>query len=126
MPALLRHCEITAAGLDLVSLLGANFHAAERSIFLRIQWNIADVVLAAQFLRDLVECRLKFLRLVPNLNNTPTGFRRKLLHIAIAAKRGPLAPIEPAVGAQQDVNNRIGLLRGFNGVSDFVLASLVF
>src|SRR6266498_582511 len=100
MPALIRHRKIARASLNFVSLFRVNFYAVEASVFLRIQRYVAQVVLAAQLLRNLVEGCFQFLGFISNFNDASAGFGGELFHFAIASEGSSLRPVKASVGAQ--------------------------
>ena len=104
---------IARARLDLVVLLGVNFHPAEGPVQSRVGGGIAYVVLAAQFLGNLVEGILQFVQLVSHFDDAAAGFTCELFHFAVA--RISAEAVKAAVRNQQHIADRIGLLGGFNG-----------
>src|SRR5437016_13554701 len=68
------HRVITRARLYLVALLfGLDLNLAKSPIALGIGRGIADVVLAAQFLSDLIKGLFEFFELVSYFNDAPTS-----------------------------------------------------
>src|SRR5580704_10251394 len=117
---------IAAAGLDLVlSLLGFDFYFAETAVASGIRWGVADVVLAAEFGGNVVECFTQLVDLVADVDDAPARFLGKLLHLGIARVEQRSA-VESAVGDEQHVANYVCLLGGFNRVFNLEAAPLVF
>src|SRR5205814_849117 len=114
---------ISAARLDFVAVAGTDFYSAEAAILNGVGGNIADVVLAAQLLRDLIKRRFELFCLVPDFDHAATGLNGQPFHLAVSAVAAEA--IESAIGAQQNIHNCIGLLRRFNGIAKPVLAALV-
>src|SRR5580700_8490785 len=107
------HLVVTALGFDLDLAIGA--------VKLVVDWRVANVVLAAQFVLDLVEGLAQFLLVVADFDNASAGFLRQFLHVAEAETLIPAA----AIGDQNHVAHGIGLLRGLDGVADTQAAAFV-
>src|SRR5208282_4581995 len=104
---------VTATGLDFVlSLLRFDLDFSERAVARGIGGCVTNVVLAAKFLRNLIESLAEFLNLVTNFNHAAAGFLREFFHRGIAAIAH--AAIETAVRDEQHVADGIGLLRRFD------------
>src|SRR5450755_3126577 len=116
-------CEVSGAGLDFVSVFGADFDFAEFAVFGGVGGNVSDAVLAAEFLGNLVEGGLEFFRLIADFNDSAAGFGGEFFHVAIAAVA--TVAVETAVGAEQNVHDAVGFLSGLDGVFDLVLTALV-
>src|ERR1700687_5034870 len=117
------YCEISGAGLDFVAIFGADFDFAEFAVFGGVGGNVSDAVLAAEFLGNLVEGGLEFFHLIANFDDSAPGFCGEVFYVAVATLA--TVAVETAVGAEQNINNGVGLLRGLDCVLDFVLAALV-
>src|SRR5438309_10213536 len=76
------HRVITRARLYLVALLfGLDLNLAKGPIALGIRGGIPDVVLTAQFLRNLVEGLFEFFELVSYFNDAPARLGGQLFHL---------------------------------------------
>src|SRR5208282_2043465 len=116
---------VTATGLDFVlSLLRFDLDFSERAVARGIGGCVTNVVLAAKFLRNLIESLAEFLNLVTNFNHAAAGFLREFFHRGIAAIAH--AAIETAVRDEQHVADGIGLLRRFDGIFDLEAAAFIF
>src|SRR5712671_5198336 len=116
---------VAAAGLDFViPLSGLDLNFAERAVARSVGGHITSVVLAAEFLGNLVEGLAEFFDLVADFDHAASGFLGQLFHLEIAVKAAEA--VEAAVGDEQHVADGIGLLRGFDGVLDLQTAALVF
>src|ERR1017187_7981923 len=113
---------ITLSRLHLVvAALGFDLDLAVRAIQLVVARRVAQVVLAAQFVLDLLERVAQFLLVVADFDDASAGFLRQLLHVAEAEALVPAA----AVGDQDHVAYGVGLLRRLDGVTDFQPAAFV-
>ncbi len=92
-----RHCEISTARLNFVPIFRLDFNFAEAAVLGGVRRNVANVVLASKFLRNLVESCFELVHLVPNLNYSSTSLRSQLLHLAVTAIA--TEAIEPSIGA---------------------------
>src|SRR6185369_15855813 len=120
------YCVIAGAGLNLIILLvGLDLHLAECTVQGGVGGSVADVVLAAQFTRDLVEGVFQFLHLVTDVDDAATGLGCQLLHLAIAGVSATAEAVEAAVCDQQHIADRVRLLRGLDRIGDLVFAALV-
>src|ERR1019366_9486394 len=86
---------------------------------------IADVVLAGQVRRDLVEGLPQLIELVANVDHSPAGLLGEFFHVALAVVAHPGRKIPAPVGTQQYVDDRIRLLRRFNRVLNFQPAAFI-
>src|ERR1019366_6588521 len=111
--------------LDFVVLLVLDLQLAVGPIELGIGRCIADVVLAAQFRRDLVEGLPQRIELVANVDHSPAGLLGEFFHVALAVVAHPGRKIPAPVGTQQYVDDRIRLLRRFNRVLNFQPAAFI-
>ena len=84
---------------------------------LQVGGNVADVVLAAQFLGDLVERFTQLVELVADIDDAATSLLRQLVHVSFAGV--PEAAVKSPVSAKQDVDDGVGFLRRLNGILDF-------
>src|SRR5580704_9038783 len=89
---------IARPGLDLVTLLVLDLQLAVAAVELGIGGGIADVVLAAQFSRDLVEGFPELIELVADIDDPATGLLREFLHFALTTVADAHASVESAVG----------------------------
>src|ERR1700690_1187009 len=109
----LGHGVVTLAGLDFVrSALGTNLDFAIAAVELGIAGRVAKVVLAAQFVLDLVEGLAQFLLLIAHLDDAAAGLFGQFAHVARSIALIPAA----AIGNQDHVADGVGLLRGFDSV----------
>ena len=115
---------VAGAGLDFVIFLRVDLYLAESPVQGGVAGCVTYVVLAAQFLRDLVKGVFQFVHLVSDVDDPAPGFIGELLHLAIAGISSEA--IETAIGNQQYVTDGVRLLGGFDGLGDLVLAALVF
>ena len=89
---------ISAARLNFVIFAArADFNLAEASVFHRICWRVANVVLAAKFVGDLIEGLFQFVRLVSNIYDPACRFPGSVfsfrLHLSIRQS------VESTIGA---------------------------
>src|SRR5882762_6952483 len=75
---------VAATRLDFVSLSGADFDFAERTVQGRIGRRVANVVLPAHFARDLVEGGFPCIHLFSNTNAPPAGFVGQFFSLRVA------------------------------------------
>src|SRR5208283_2212217 len=76
---------VAAARLDLViALVGPDLNFTERPIARGVGGHIANTVLAAQFLGNLVEGLAEFFDLVADVDHAAAGFLCEFLHLGIA------------------------------------------
>src|SRR4029077_9910891 len=71
---------IPASGLDFIALLGADFDLAEGAVLCGVGGRVAEVVLAAEFLGNLVEAFLELFDFFPDLDDAAAGSVGELLH----------------------------------------------
>src|SRR5271157_1852582 len=118
---------VAAARLDFViPLLGLDLYLTERAIAGSIGGGVANVVLAAEFLRNLVEGLAKFLDLVANFNHAAARFLRQFPHLRIAVvAEAATHTVESAVGNEQYVADRIRFLGRFNGIFNLQTAAFI-
>src|SRR5581483_11651861 len=105
---------VSGAGLHFVALLALDLNFAVGPVFLFVGGRVADVVLAAEFGGNLVKGFAQLVELVAHVDHASAGLLRKLAHIAFAGVAK--SAIESAIGAQEDVDDGVGFLRGFDGV----------
>ena len=115
---------VTAAGLDFVSLLGVKLKLAERSILGGVGRCIAEVVLAAEFVGDLVEGFLELVELVANFNDAPASFVGEFFHLRVAGVTE--TTVESAVCNQNHIDDGVRFLCGLDRVADAQLTALIF
>jgi len=115
---------VTATGLDLVALLGAQLELAEGAVLNAVGRGIAEVVLAAEFASDLVEGFFELVELVADFDDAAAGFVGEFLHFGIARVADPA--IETAIGDEEDIDDGVGFLGSFNCVLVTELAAVVF
>src|SRR5271165_5428045 len=117
-----RQSVVTLAGLHLVvAALGVDLDLAVRAVEFGVGRGIADVVLAAQFVLDLIKGGAQFLLVVADFDHASAGFFRQLLHVAEAKALVPAT----AIGDEDDIAHGISLLRGLDGVADAQAAAFV-
>ena len=121
----LRDGVVAFAGLNLQALAAVEADGAELAVEVEIFGRVAEQVLGAQFVLDLVEGLLKLFAIVANVDDAAAGVMRKLLHLAVAGVAEAHAGIEAAVGDQDHVDNGVGLLRGLGGGFECLFRALL-
>src|SRR6266850_4641389 len=106
---------ISAPRLHFVVGLAADFDAPEATVSLVVGRGVAQAVLSAQLVGDLIERGLHLFAIVAHFDYSTACLLGQLLHLVFA---GVTAAIKPAVGNQQDVTNGIGLLRCLDGIAN--------
>src|SRR5271165_3003837 len=123
--SVLAHCVIALASLHLViSGLGVNLDLAISTVKLGVRRGITDAVLAAQFVLNLLKRLPQLLLLIADFDHPAASLFRQLPHFGVAAVAE--SAVEAPVSNEDDVADRVSLLRGFDGLLDLQAASLVF
>src|SRR5271165_772489 len=123
--SVLAHCVIALASLHLVIAgFGLNLDLAISAVKLGIRRRVTDAVLAAQLVLNLLKRLPQLLLLIADFDHPSTGLLGQPLHFIVAAVAE--SAVEAPVSNEDDVADRVSLLRGFDGVLDFQAASLVF
>src|SRR5271165_802584 len=123
--SVLAHCVIALASLHLViSGLGVHLDLAISTVKLGVRRGITDAVLAAQFVLNLLKRLPQLLLLIADFDHPAAGLFRQLPHFGVAAVAE--SAVEAPVSNEDDVADRVSLLRGFNSLLDLQTASLVF
>ena len=109
---------VTLARLNLpVFVTGLDFDLAERAVFGGIGGRVADGVLAAHFLLQLVEGLLQG-HFAIHMEHVAAGVFRHLpqCRVAIPAEYEALPREQSTVDVIEAIDNGVGLLRGFDGL----------
>src|SRR5271166_6088962 len=123
--SVLAHCVIALASLHLVIAgFGVNLDLAISTVKLGIRRRVADAVLAAQLVLNLLKRLPQLLLLIANFDHAAAGLLGQPLHFIVAAVAE--SAVEAPVSNEDDVADRVSLLRGFNSLLDLQTASLVF
>src|SRR5271154_4172250 len=117
---------IPAAGLDfVVRLLGLDQHFTKRAVPGSVGGRVSNVVLATQFLRNLVKSLPQFLDLVSNFDDSAARLLGQLLHIGNAGVATETIR-KSAIRDEQNVADGVSLLRSFDGIFDLEPTALIF
>src|SRR5271166_18431 len=123
--SVLAHCVIALASLHLVIAgFGVNLDLAISTVKLGIRRRVTDAVLAAQLVLNLLKRLPQLLLLIANFDHAAAGLLGQPLHFIVAAVAE--SAVEAPVSNEDDVADRVSLLRGFNSLLDLQTASLVF
>src|SRR5580704_32199 len=92
---------ISGARLDLVVFIGGvDFHFAKTSVKGRVGGRVADVVLTAQLVGDLVESLFQLFIFISDFNDPASGFLSHLFHFALTGVAAETA-VKTAVRTKQ-------------------------
>src|SRR5579863_740113 len=94
---------VAGARLNFVALYILDFDLAVAAVELGVVGSVANVVLAAQFIGDLVESVLQLLEVVADIDQAASSLLGKFFHFAFAVVTHAGGAIKPAVGAEQHV-----------------------
>src|SRR5579871_859762 len=98
---------ITGAGLDLVVLLVLDLKLPVGAVELGVAGCVADVVLAAQFGRDLVKGVPELVELVAYIDDAAAGCLGKFSHLTLAVVNHSGAEISATVSAEKDIDDGV-------------------
>ena len=116
-------------GLSGRSLAAGDVEGAEAAVELEVGGGVAGEVLGSELVLNLLEGFFEFFAVVAYVDDAAAGLGGELLHIAGAGvgevDAEASSAVEAAVGDEDDVDDGVGLLCGFDGGLEGLLRALV-
>src|SRR6266404_8781538 len=82
---LVRHGKVSTARLNFVTVFRTDLNFAEFAVFDSVGGSVSDVVLAAEFLRDLIKGGFELLHFIADFNDAAACLCGHFFHFAIAS-----------------------------------------
>src|SRR5258708_21892014 len=119
------HGVVAFAGLDLLVFGAGDVEGAEAAVVdLGVGGGVAGEILGAELVLDLVEGFLKLFAVVAYVDDAAAGLVGEAVHVAGAVAEAEVAEAA-AVGDEDDVDDGVGFLGGFDGGLEGLLRTLV-